>query len=147
MKRLLQLAALVPVSIAFLAPSAQAAAVRLGATLAGAAVLPNGEKPLGGDPDGFGELKIEINTESGYTCYSLTMQNVKPRGTGGIFQGTPDQVGALQLRLYVTGTGEMCGPLDKTMLDRIIADPSGFYVSVSTRGYPGGAIRGQLARK
>jgi hypothetical protein len=37
--------------------------------------------------------------------------------------------------------------LDKALADKILDDPSGYYVNVHNTEYPGGAVRGQLTKR
>jgi hypothetical protein len=51
------------------------------------------------------------------------------------------------ITLDVTGKDDdECLAVDKEKLDPIVANPSAYYVNVHTAEFPGGAVRGQLAK-
>ncbi|MDP8962133.1 MAG: CHRD domain-containing protein, partial [Actinomycetota bacterium] len=42
------------------------------------------------------------------------------------------------------GPVDTCAEADPAVVQRVIANPSGFYVNVHNQEFPGGAVRGQL---
>ena len=128
---------------ALFATPADAATVRLSASLSGAQV-PEG----GGDGDGFGSLELEISTESGYMCHRLLARNIKGAAAAAIHAGAAGESGPPVLPLDITGSGnDSCGKRDLALLTRIIGEPAAFYVDVRNRQFPNGAIRGQLQQR
>lgn len=153
---------------ALLMPPAQAATVRLSATLSGLEIPRAGDRPAGGDTaatpasdakkagqaavagakDRTGTLSMTISTISGYVCYSLVVQNTQFPAFGSIHAGAAGQTGPAEIPLDVTRVNnDSCGKQDIALLNRILANPAGYYVSVRNARYPGGALRGQLERK
>jgi hypothetical protein len=117
---------------------------------------------IAGDPNGRGEAYVfGIDGDAETLCYVLTVDKVQrvpvpqmmahihegPAGTNGpvvaALAGPEDGTAADCLSEYEGGkfpTGE------RGIVQRILNNPSNFYVNVHNPEYPGGAIRGQLDR-
>jgi CHRD domain-containing protein len=107
-----------------------------------------GEAPAAGDPNGSG---VGIVTIDGTTVHwtivvrdlgsTITAAHIheSPAGTPG------DVVIGFSPLNFVDGvaSGTATG-VDQALINRIKADPPGFYINVHTTQFPGGAIRGQL---
>lgn len=117
--------------------------VALSATLTGAA-----EVPGPGDPDGSGTATIRLRSGQGQVCFTLSVSNITLPATGAhIHIGTAAQAGAIVVPLKEpngSGTSSGCVTASRTVVNAILANPSGYYVNVHTTDFPGGAIRGQL---
>ncbi|HMO67146.1 MAG TPA: CHRD domain-containing protein [Novosphingobium sp.] len=123
-----------------LAPSlAHASPVVLSATLTGAA------ETGGGDPDGTGSFRAEIDPQAGDFCYTLKVANIEPATMAHVHQGVAGSNGPPVITIEV---GEdTCIAVEPAKLEPILANPAGFYVNVHNAPHPAGAIRGQLARQ
>lgn len=120
-----------------LAPVA-AFAQSFSAVLTGAA-----EVPGPGDADGSG---IAVVTVNGTTInYSVLVQGIGTATLAHIHRGAAGVSGPVVVD-FNAGTlvnGTVSG-VSQTLIDEILANPSGFYVNVHNAEFPNGAIRGQL---
>ena len=123
-----------------LAPAvAHAAPVVLTATLTGAA------ETGGGDADGTGSFRAEVDPQAGDFCYTLKVAGIEPATMAHVHQGEAGRNGPPVITIEV---GEdTCIAVEPAKLEPILANPAGFYVNVHNAPHPAGAIRGQLARQ
>ena len=104
----------------------------------------------GGVPDtgAFGLFSYRIRGDQ--LCYTLIVRNLTmPAVAGHIHQGAAGTNGPVVIPLVVkparTFTEITCvTPTTPGILDKLAANPSGFYVNVHDATYPAGEIRGQL---
>ncbi len=121
------------------AQAAQAASVKLGATLTGAA---------GGDPDGTGAFAAEVDADAGDFCYTLTAAKIAKPTMAHVHTGAEGTNGPPVITIDITGAGDdECVAVEPDVLKAIVAAPAGYYVNVHTADFPAGAIRGQLSVK
>lgn len=126
---------------ALLPTIAHAGSVKLVATLTGPAETPPGK------PDGTGGFKVELDPDTNDFCYSLWGDNIGTPTMAHLHAGAAGTSGAPVITLEVTGKDDdACIAVDKAKLDPIVADPSAFYINIHTAEFPGGAVRGQLAK-
>ncbi|MBW3565456.1 MAG: CHRD domain-containing protein [Acidobacteria bacterium] len=109
------------------------------ATLTGAAEVG------GGDPDGFGRANIVI--EGTTIHFELFVLYIEPPTMAHIHEGPAGVNGPIVVDFMPnfdgsTATGSVTA--SQSVIDRILANPSSFYVNVHNVPFPGGAIRGQL---
>ncbi len=125
-----------------LAPvAASAETVVLTANLSGANELG------GGAPDGNGAFRAEVNSETGDFCYTLYAEKTAAPTMAHVHTGAAGTNGAPVITIDVTGKGsDECIAVEPEKLKPILANPAGFYVNIHTADFPGGAVRGQLAR-
>src|SRR5215211_4437732 len=100
-----------------------------------------------GDRDGVGSTTVEI--ADGDLCFAVNAAGVDVPALAAHIHEAPAGVnGPIVVTLTAPGTnGRADGCLDDVdpeLLDRIAADPAGFYVNVHTTPFPNGAVRGQL---
>lgn len=117
---------------------------KLTTTLSGAA-----ERPGPGDPDGAGTATVTVNPGQKRICYELTVTNIATATAAHIHEGAPDVAGPVRVSLAAPADGDSSGCVDvarELALD-ILKDPGDYYVNVHNADFPGGAVRGQLARK
>lgn len=101
----------------------------------------------GGAPDGNGAFRVEINTETGDFCYTLYGEKIAAPTMAHLHTGAAGANGAPVITMDVTGKGnDMCIAVEPDKLKPIIANPAGYYVNIHTADFPGGAVRGQLAK-
>jgi hypothetical protein len=120
--------------------AAQAETVTLVATLNGAS------EPDGGDPDGAGTFSVEIDAGAGDFCYTVTSTGIAAPTMAHIHSGGVGVNGAPVITIDPKGT-DMCIAVEPDVLKPIVATPDAFYVNIHNAEFPGGAIRGQLAKK
>lgn len=118
---------------------AAAFAQSFSALLTGAAEVPNA-----GDPDGAG---LAVVTIAGTTInYTVFHQNIAAPTLAHIHRGAAGVPGPVVVDFNVnTLAGGQATGVAQSLINEILANPSGFYVNVHNGDFPGGAIRGQLA--
>ncbi len=128
-------------ALAFAPVAAAAETVVLTASLSGA------NEVGGGAPDGNGAFRVEINTETGDFCYTLYGEKISAPTMAHVHTGAAGTNGAPVITMDVTGKGsDMCIAVEPEKLKPIVANPAGYYVNIHTADFPGGAVRGQLAK-
>lgn len=101
----------------------------------------------GGAPEGNGAFRVEINTETGDFCYTLYGEKISAPTMAHVHTGAAGTNGGPVITMDVTGKGsDMCIAVEPDKLKPIVANPAGFYVNIHTADFPGGAVRGQLAK-
>ena len=112
-----------------------------GAVLKGA-----NEAPGPGDPDGSGVAGVLINTDTGRICYAIAVRKIAPATLAHIHEGAAGVPGGIVVHLKPPTTGFKAGCVlaDKALAQRIVDNPSGFYVNVHNAEFGAGAVRGQL---
>ncbi len=123
--------------------------VRLFAELSG-----EQEVPDPGDPDGRGTAAVRIDEEEGTLCFILEAVNITlPAAAAHIHEGAAGVAGPVVVPLEPpteNGTVEGCVAAEndeqRAILRDIVANPGNYYVNIHTSDFPGGAVRGQLAR-
>lgn len=134
---------LVPVLIAAglaLPLAAQAATVKLGATLNGPSETPPG------DPDGTGTFVVEIDPDAGDFCFTITSAKIGAPTMAHVHSGAAGTNGPPVVTIDPKGSDE-CIAVEPDVLKPIVAAPENYYVNIHNAEYPGGAIRGQLVKK
>jgi hypothetical protein len=100
-----------------------------------------------GDRDGVGSTIVEV--ADGRLCFTINVVGVElPAVAAHIHEAEAGVNGAIVVPLTAPGAdGRSSGcvdDVDPALLDRITADPAGFYVNVHSTSFPNGAVRGQL---
>ncbi len=106
------------------------------------------EVPAPGDPDGKGSATVRLDSAKGEVCYDVKVEGIAAPTAAHIHEGAAGAAGppVITLDPAKIGQGEDCLTNQKAAdIERIGANPSGFYVNVHTADFPGGAVRGQLA--
>jgi hypothetical protein len=102
-----------------------------------------------GDPVATGSATIRVPAGKPRVCYRLTARDLPSRAVGAhIHRGSAGTVGAIVVKLHTpnaSGAATGCAKTTRKLVRAILAHPSRYYVNVHTAGFPGGAIRGQLA--
>jgi hypothetical protein len=104
-----------------------------------------------GDSNGFGAFTAI--RDGNRLCWALVVRNIAKPVAGGIFRGRSTVLGQPNFNLLKPSSGDpgassFCRSALGSQLDRILSNPSGYYVDVAARRFradnSGGAIRGQL---
>lgn len=107
------------------------------------------EVPNPGDPDGMGTSTITLNSDSGQVSFTINVSNITlPAAAAHIHEGAKGVAGGVVAPLTApdaNGAASGSGAVDAALMQRMMDNPSGFYVNVHTADFPGGAVRGQLA--
>jgi hypothetical protein len=102
-----------------------------------------------GDPVATGSATIRVRPGTKRVCYTLTARDLPSRAVAAhIHRGAAGTPGGIVVPLRTpnaNGTAKGCARASRALVRSIAAHPSTFYVNVHTAGFPGGAIRGQLA--
>ncbi len=129
------------IAVSFVVASEQYKQGRMStATLTGMNELPNF-----GDPDGSGLFKFTFNSTQNQVCYELTTTNIAEITGLYIRVGDRNTVGPTLIALQAS-VAKDCVSVDAGKLAEVMKNPTNYYVSVQTKEFPNGAIRGQLGR-
>ena len=106
--------------------------------------------PQPGDPDGNGAADVHLGNSADEVCFAIEASNITlPAVAAHIHRGAGSTTGpvvATLAALDADGVVSGCAKADADVLEAINANPADFYVQIDTSDYPGGALRGQLAR-
>lgn len=104
------------------------------------------EVPGPGDPDGSGVAVLLAQPDAGRLCYTLNVKRIEPATAAHVHIGVAGMAGPVVIGLEPPSDGSTraCTSVDPALLQRIVADPAGFYVNVHNQPFPAGAVRGQL---
>ncbi len=127
-----------PPADAAAATPAEEAGLKLAATLNGA------NEVGGGDTDGTGSFSARI--AKGQLCYTLTVANIDEATMAHIHSGAAGANGPVYIGLPDLDGGEHCQDIDGERASALKSKPETYYVNVHNGDFPGGAVRGQLAK-
>ena len=141
-----KLFAAITVSTALIATSAiaQTGGRKLQTAMTGAA-----EVPGPGDTDGTGSAQITVNSGQNKVCYKLSVADIATATMAHIHEGAPTVAGPVKVTLGKPGANGMssgCVTVARALAMDIAKRPADFYVNIHNAEFPGGAIRGQLAK-
>lgn len=110
------------------------------------ATLSGSNVPGGGDRDGWGRLRFEIDNTTHRLCADLEVRSIAEVTSAQIYRGREGEPGEPVARLERPRDDDSydCKQIGTDLAQEIQSNPSAFYVSVATSDYPNGAIRGQL---
>src|ERR687887_1578112 len=105
------------------------------------------EKPSG-DPDGLGIASVRSLPGLGQLCYQLTVSRIELPATAARIQlvSTGKTVVGLRAPDAATGVSSGCPNVNRALVRSILARPAAYFLNVTTREFPAGAIRGTLGR-
>ncbi len=127
------------------------------ARLLGSNEVPVAPATTAGDPDGVGAAAVTfdlidpLNLVTGAeVCWDLSYSGITGTPVGAhIHRGATGVNGPVVQNLFPTlgaNSGTGCLDLAPALATEIMTTPAGFYVNVHTSDFPGGALRGQLAK-
>ena len=101
---------------------------------------------IAGDQDGSGQVRLTVSRDMRRLCYDFTLSGLATPLMAHIHRGASAHNGPSVVTLFTGPGGNLhdCVVWTPKRLAEIVADPSSFYVSLSTTEYPDGALRGQL---
>jgi hypothetical protein len=101
-----------------------------------------------GDPDGLGVASVRSLPGLGQLCYQLTVSRIELPATAARIQlvSTGKTVVALRAPDAATGVSSGCPNVSRALVRSVLARPAAYFLNVTTRDYPAGAIRGTLGR-
>ncbi len=117
---------------------------KLQTTLSGAA-----EVPGPGDSDGRGTATITVNSGQNKVCYKVSVANIAVATMAHIHEGAPTVAGPVKVTLRspnASGMSSGCVTVARSLALDILKRPADYYVNVHNAEFPGGAVRGQLAK-
>jgi hypothetical protein len=123
-------------------PAAEVPAATFNATLTGASEVPPA------DADGTGSFTARLNAKHDQLCYELKADKVDTATAAHVHSGAVGVNGppVVMLDAPVNGTAVKCAAVTMDLAMKLMDNPAGYYVNVHNAAYPGGAIRGQLAK-
>jgi len=108
-------------------------------------------KPPVGDPKGSATGLIRV--QGNRVTFAFSWKGISAPTLGHIHQGVAGVNGDVKVPLFTTPMPDTAtaaaGVLtvsDPAIADALRANPSGFYLNLHTKEFPGGAVRGQLTR-
>ena len=129
------------VGLACLGSPASAQTVVLRATLTGAEAGPGP-----GDPDGWGVAQVMIDDRTNRVCTLIWVRDIAPATGAHIHFGAAGETGghAIDVVPPASRYSYTCTTASESIVQQLIAGPSGFYVNIHNAEFHDGAIRGQL---
>lgn len=106
------------------------------------------EVPGPGDADGSGTASITLNHDQGQVCYDITVKDIQAPTAAHIHAGAASKAGGpkVTFKAAADGTWKGCASADKAVIKDLMDNPANYYVNVHNAEFPGGALRGQLAK-
>ncbi len=125
------------------AASAQDGGRPISVSLTGAA-----EAPAPGDPDGKGTATLRINPGQQQICFELSVSAIAAATAAHIHKAPAGAAGPVVVGLTAptSGSSKACAEVARQVALDILKTPSDYYVNVHNAEFPGGAVRGQLAK-
>jgi CHRD domain len=108
-----------------------------------------------GDPDATGTALIRLNAAEGLVCFKLVVTNADTLTAAHIHRAPAGQAGPVVIPLTTpTPTAadanvqqsKGCVSADVALINEIKANPANFYANTHNKGFPAGAVRGQLEK-
>jgi len=125
--------------------------VFLEAHLDGRQEVPVPGKPPVGDPKGSATGLIRV--QGNRVTFAFSWKGISAPTLGHIHQGVAGTNGDVKVPLFatpmpdnITAAAGVLTVSDPAIADALRANPTGFYLNLHTKEFPGGAVRGQLSR-
>ncbi len=103
-----------------------------------------------GDIDGSGSLSVHFGANGKKLCWAITVRDIDKPTAIRVHKAAAGAPGPVVLGFKILpaagdlGAAAGCVPAADPVLEALRADATQFYVAVSTKASPDGAIRGQL---
>jgi hypothetical protein len=106
----------------------------------------DGHALAGGDTNGWGRVKVNVDNTFNQVCADIEVRSVGRVRSVDIYRGGPGVQGQAVVHLDRPDDGDEddCDSVGDALADDISRNPGNFYVLVRTEDFPRGAIRGQL---
>ncbi|KAK1177405.1 CHRD domain-containing protein [Streptomyces sp. NBS 14/10] len=124
-------------------------AVSMIARLSGDQEVPTQGGPAVGDRDGGAVALVKVKGDR--VTFALSWNGIDRPTLGHIHQGAAGFNGEVKVGLFTTpmpntvqSAAGQTSVTDAALAKRLRTDPTGFYVNLHTKEFPGGAVRGQL---
>jgi hypothetical protein len=101
------------------------------------------------DTDGAGHATFKIDPAKNEVCYTLMVEKIGAATAAHVHKGAAGASGPPVVPMTkpdAAGKSSGCATADAAVVKDILANPAGYYVNVHNAEFPGGAIRGQLAK-
>src|SRR5438046_3163852 len=125
--------------------------VFLEAQLDGRQEVPVPGKPPVGDPKGSATGLIRV--QGNRVTFAFSWKGISAPTLGHIHQGVAGTNGDVKVPLFatpmpdnITAAAGVLTVSDPAIADALRANPTGFYLNLHTKEFPGGAVRGQLSK-
>ncbi|HTJ74767.1 MAG TPA: CHRD domain-containing protein [Acidimicrobiales bacterium] len=104
------------------------------------------ERPVLGDPDAIGTATLTLDSTTGRVCVRWRILNADPMTAGHIHLAPVGVAGPVVVPLPtpVGSASSGCTTASPALVQRILDNPSAYYVNVHNAAYPGGVMRAQL---
>lgn len=122
-----------------------AAAATIKTEMSGAEV----KNSKGGDDDGLASLTVtSIEASKGKLCFKASWTRLSPVTGMYIYEGAQGATGKQVVKLLgatsATSANTCVSGVAASTLDKLEADPAGYFAAITTTEFPSGALRGQL---
>jgi len=98
-----------------------------------------------GDPDGRGTATITIDTVTNQVCYTIEVSGIDTPSAAHIHEGGFGSNGGVVVDLMYPANGSShCVDGGEVGTNKVVTNPTLFYVNVHNSAFANGAVRGQL---
>lgn len=104
--------------------------------------------PNQGDLDGTGTARLTINPGQRRICYDITVAGIAAPTRAHIHRAPVGSNGGVAVTFFEANAVDLedCVDVSRALAIQIIKRPQDYYVNVHNGPFPGGALRGQMAK-